>query len=157
SLRREVLQQRDLFVGEWENLFPMDDNRAEQRFVLTECHHYPGADPARVNKLPIGRVGAVDLFLSGVGQVDGVLTARHPTERSVGEQRGGAFLSHRFDKLRIPAQCHRVSTLALDAPDVSVSGIAQVQCLFQYRIKYRPEVAGRGIDDLQYLRGTRLL
>src|SRR5215467_13060415 len=32
-----------------------------------------------------------------------------------------------------------------------------MQCLFQYRVEYRREVAGRGIDDLQYLRGRGLL
>src|SRR5215831_8102612 len=115
----------------------MDDNRTEQRFVLTQCHHYPGADPARVDELPISLMRAVELFLRGVGYADDVRTARDPRERSSGMERGGAFLSHRLDKLRVPAQCHRVSRLALDAPYVSVSGLAQVQCLFEHRIEHR--------------------
>jgi hypothetical protein len=82
---------------------------------------------------------------------------RDPAERSVREQRGGAFLSHRFDKLRISAQRHGVTVLALDPPNVSVSGLAQAQCLFQDGIEYRREIAWGRIDDLQHLGGRGLL
>jgi len=39
---------------------------------------------------------------------------------------------------------------------VSVSGLAQAQCLFQDRVEYRREIAGRRVDDLQYLGHRRL-
>src|SRR5215472_13039659 len=75
-----------------------------------------------------------------------------PESKSVG-------LSCRIDaiKTRVSAQCHGVSVLALDPPNVSVSCLAQAQRLIQYSIEYRREVAGRGVDDLQYLGRCGLL
>jgi hypothetical protein len=141
-LRGKVLQQCDLLVGEWENFFSMHYDRPEQRCVFSQRHHDPRADPARVDKLSIGLVCAVDLCLGSVGQADDVLTACDPAERSVGEQRGRTFLSHRLDKSRISAQRHGMRVLALDPPNVSVSRLAEAQRLFQDGVEDRGEIAG---------------
>ena len=36
------------------------------------------------------------------------------------------------------------------------NGAAQAHRPFQHHVEYRPEVAGRGVDDLQYLGGRGL-
>ena len=47
--------------------------------------------------------------------------------------------------------------VAVSKSKVSRSGLAQPHRLFEHRVEYRREVAGRGIDDLQYLGGRGLL
>jgi hypothetical protein len=141
-LRREILQQCNLLIGEGENFLAMHDDRPEQRFVFSQRNHYPRADPARVDKLSKGVICAVGLFLGCVGHVDDLLAARDPAERPFGDQLGGTLLSHRVDELRVSTQRHGISVLALDPPYVAVSGLAQAQCLFEHRVEYRSEVAG---------------
>src|SRR5215469_9589723 len=129
----------------------MHDDRPEQRFVFSQRNHYPRADPARVYKLSIGVVCAVDLLLGGVGDPDDILAARDAGQRPSGEQVRGAFPPHRFNELRVSAQCYGMSLMALDPPNVPVSGLAQADRPCQHRIEDRREVAGRGIDNLQDL------
>ena len=47
--------------------FAMYDDRPEQCFVFPQRHHYPRADPARVDKLSVNVVCAVEVFLRSVG------------------------------------------------------------------------------------------
>src|ERR1700730_8757639 len=47
-----------------------------------------------------------------------------------------------------------LAVVELQAP---MSGAAKGVCLFLHRVEHRREVAGRGIDDLQYLGGCGLL
>src|SRR5260370_700397 len=42
-LRREVLQQRDLLVGEWPDLLAIHGDRSEQRIVLPQRHAQHGS------------------------------------------------------------------------------------------------------------------
>src|SRR5215472_11009554 len=52
----------------------------------------------------------------------------------------------------------RMDPLAIIGPKGPESGSAQSQGLFEHRVEHRSEVAGRRIDDLQYLgRGGLLL
>ena len=48
-LRREVLQQRDLLVGERPDLLAVGDNGAEQRIVLAQRHEEIGAYAAKLD------------------------------------------------------------------------------------------------------------
>ena len=41
--------------------------------------------------------------------------------------------------------------LAVERPECGHIGFAQPLCLFQDRVEHRRQIAGRGIDDLQYL------
>ena|SRR5690242_1018575 len=51
----------------------------------------------------------------------------------------------------------RAPRLAFKDPQGAESSSAKLMRLFQYGIEYRREVAGGGIDDLQYLSGRGLL
>jgi len=47
--------------------------------------------------------------------------------------------------------CRRMKVLAIISPQKTKSGFAQLRRLFEHSIEHWREVAGRGIDDLQYL------
>ena len=49
-LRREVLQQRDLLVGERAHLLAIDRDDAEQRVVLAQRHDQGGAGTAEIDE-----------------------------------------------------------------------------------------------------------
>src|SRR5690242_11171342 len=59
--------------------------------------------------------------------------------------------------VRPAAHGHRVEMLAFAEQQASNVSAAQDVRLLQYRIKYRDEIARRGVDDLQYLGGRGLL
>jgi len=48
-------------------------------------------------------------------------------------------------------------TLAVVRPENAKSSLAETGRLFEHRVEHRREIAGRGIDDLQYLCGRSLL
>src|SRR3954453_1642450 len=58
---------------------------------------------------------------------------------------------------RNAAPSDAVEILAVISRHQAEGALAQTQRLCEYRLKNRGEVAGRGIDDLQYLRGRGLL
>ena len=55
------------------------------------------------------------------------------------------------------ARCYPMKCITIEPYHASERCFAQAQRLFQDRPKHRGEVAGRGIDDLQYLGGRSLL
>src|SRR6516225_8216300 len=52
---------------------------------------------------------------------------------------------------------NRANVVALNNPQAAQCRAAKIVCLLQYRVEYRREVAGRGIDDAEYLGGRGLL
>src|SRR5215831_3522815 len=52
---------------------------------------------------------------------------------------------------------NRANVVALNNPQAAQCRAAKIVCLLQYRVEYRREVAGRGIDDAEYLRSSGLL
>ena len=50
-----------------------------------------------------------------------------------------------------------MEALTIIAQQNAESGAAQPHRLFEHRVEHRGEVAGRGVDDLQYLAGSGLL
>ena len=49
-LRREVLQQRDLLVGERPDFLAVDDDAPKQRVVFAQRHAQHGADAAEIDQ-----------------------------------------------------------------------------------------------------------
>src|SRR5215472_9798869 len=49
------------------------------------------------------------------------------------------------------------SALSFDEPEGALDSAAESDRLLEHRVEHRCEVAGRGIDDLQYLGRRRLL
>src|SRR5215472_2926699 len=66
-------------------------------------------------------------------------------------------LPHLFpEPLRISARCYGPEGLTVIKQQPTMANGAEAVRLFQHRVEYRCEVAGRGIDDLQYLGGRGL-
>ena len=65
-LRREILQQPDLCLGEWPHFLACSDDLTEQRIALAQRHMQRGADAAELNGH--SRRGMIDL--RHVGDVD---------------------------------------------------------------------------------------
>jgi len=62
-----------------------------------------------------------------------------------------------FQSRRSAAQCRDMEALAVIDSQMPVRGIAQPHRLFEHRAKDWGKIAGRGIDNLQYLSGRGLL
>src|SRR5437763_582937 len=63
----------------------------------------------------------------------------------------------RLDAFCICASCGSVEKLAIERVDVAVGHVAEIRGLFEHCVEYRREIAGRGIDDSEHLRGRGLL
>src|SRR5215469_1609157 len=68
-----------------------------------------------------------------------------------------ALLPHPLGKPLLSLRCRTVETLPIVSPQISVNSTAQPEGLLQYRVEHRREVAGRVVDNLQYLGGRGLL
>src|SRR5204863_441089 len=68
--------------------------------------------------------------------------------------RGGQNIGQCFG--HIP-QCHSMQSFAIKAVHLPEGGFAQPCRLVENRFEYRCEIAGRAVDDLQYLGGRGLL
>jgi len=60
-------------------------------------------------------------------------------------------------RFAITALHRRPPPLAIIDPERAESGTAETVRFIQYGLEHRREIAGRGIDDLQYLGGRSLL
>ena len=52
---------------------------------------------------------------------------------------------------------HEVQSVAVPAIDISKFGVADAYGVLQHGFKHRLKIAGRAADDLEHLRGRRLL
>jgi len=64
---------------------------------------------------------------------------------------------HGFDKTRPPMGRGKAEVFSCADHQDAVCCAAEGMSLFQYSVENRCEITGRGIDDLQYLGGRRLL
>ena len=69
----------------------------------------------------------------------------------------GTQLKRIFSEVRYAVGRDPAILLAIENPQVAERGFAEMHRLFEHRVENRGEVAGRGIDDLQYLGGCGLL
>src|SRR5262249_39781852 len=69
-----------------------------------------------------------------------------------------AAFSQQLDELgRETLRCRETSMLAIDEPKGTLDGTTEPDRLFEHCIEHRCEIAGRGVDDLQYPSGGGLL
>ena len=144
--------QRDLLLGERLDARAAECDDADQRILADQ--RYPQHCPLKAE---------LDRFGPGVFEVGRRVLDMHrtPFERRPAGQ-GAAAQRDRIARLEVPVFCrnpecghHAKAVLQLeDKPEV---GLADARRLFQHRIEHGCEVAGRGIDHLQYLGGRGLL
>ena len=153
-LRGEVLHERDLLVGERLGFPTIGADGAEQRAVLVQWHHQQRANGPAVHGGLECRKLAVGLGLTDIGKVNEPFTARQLLQRSiaVGAQRKRICGKVRYAVGRDPA-----ILLAIENPQIAKRRFSDMHSLFEQRVEHWRKVAGRRIDDLQYLSGCGLL
>jgi hypothetical protein len=62
-----------------------------------------------------------------------------------------------LENIRLATRGDEVEQLAVERPNTRLIGIAQADRPLDHGVEHRREIAGRGIDDLQYLGGGGLL
>jgi len=142
------------------HLAAVHDDRPEQHVFFAQSDGCLRADAADVHKLLVDRVAAIRFFLRSVGNLRDALTLHDAT------QRAGVRSAIRSDGAEPPPPFHKpclaldrggVELLAIERQNVPVVRLTQPHRLFKHRVEHRREIAGRGIDDLQYLGGCGLL
>ena len=154
-LRGEILQQRDLLVGERPHLPARREMMTKQPAVLAQRHRQHGADTADLGYAP-----------------EAWSVARWSTQASA--MWTNAFAVNQRSRDRMVWPCERPGAaprpivrgsrgrdqrkqFAVVRSQGAVVGIAERMRLIENRVEHRREVAGRGIDDLQDLGGRGLL
>src|SRR5712692_2902718 len=66
-------------------------------------------------------------------------------------------LTPKFGKAGLAANRDRTEEFAVVSEKMAVSSLAEPHHLFEHSVEHRREVAGRAVDDLQYLGGRGLL
>ena len=154
----EVLQQRDLLFGVGADLLPIDANDSDELGILAHGDRKASAHGQFIDKETSPRMRQVQLTVGGqVGGMDQVLAGNVPSEQA-------ALLRYlRLPQIdRVPngaRSVHRsqVKAFAVIREQGAKRRLAKTLGLCEDRVEHRGEVAGRGIDDLQYLSGRSLL
>src|SRR5262249_24885369 len=142
-LRSEVLQQRDLLLGERLHFLPVDIDRPEQGIFLTQCHREPGADTAKIDPLSRGRILALKIrFTDMVNRDEGL--ASHDRVEGVARSRPYWTLAlRRLEEARLTSRRREVEAFAVIGAKEPVRRAAEPHRLINYRIEYWCQVAGR--------------
>jgi hypothetical protein len=96
------------------------------------------------------------VYLRQIGNVDEAFAVdQRPGERVIGAAVSLPKLLCERPRIRVCRRC--AEDLACAQHQRPMGDAAKVMRLFQYCVEHRGEVAGRGVDDLQYFGGCRLL
>src|SRR5262249_30576031 len=113
---------------------------------------------AQIDNRPAQRISrSVSLFRSHVSMDRQIFAVQHAAEASPSVERPQRLAYELGKRWRHTTQGWNLKTAALVDQKHTKSGPAHLHRLFQDRVEYRGEIAGRRIDDLQYLGGRGLL
>src|SRR5438045_3213905 len=135
-LRREVLQQRNLLVGERINLLAVDRDQAEKRVLFTKRNHELGSGAADLSELtkPLMPIRSV---LLDVSKQDETLPGCDPLERGSWSRRYRTALSYPLRKAGLAVQRDGGKKSTIIGPQMPMNRSAKAHCLFEHRIEYR--------------------
>ena len=153
GLRREVLQQRDLLVGERPDLATTCRDVAEKRAVFSQRDHQIGAEAGILGCLS-DRVAQLGCYRQCIRNVYVAVPALQTSMKYVAAERLADELCYLF---RIAAYCDSAKGLAVIDSQCAIFDTAQAVCFLQDRVEDGSQVARRGVDDPQYFRGRGLL
>src|SRR6516165_6988432 len=103
------------------------------------------------------RTCVVNVLFLDVRDMDYSLPAADSSQRSTWTRSNRAELRRPFDIARRTANRGEMKKFAVIGKHVTVSRLAEPDPSLEHRVEDRGEVAGRGIDDLQYLGSRGLL
>ena len=133
---------------------------AEQPRVLAQRHDQQRPAPPRSTRLAQRLVRADRARSSGRSRIWTNAFAGHNTgQRGFAGRRPDGGLAHRLRECigGSPRTATGAESARRRKARTAERGAAQLHRLFQHRVEHRREIAGRGIDDLQYLGGRGLL
>jgi hypothetical protein len=157
-LRRKILQQRDLLVGERPHLLPVNHEVTEKRVICAQRDREQRAAAPQFDKGAAGRVArSVRLVFCNVCNMDHRLTGQQTAVRILPADWMRSTCQELCKRRRYPAQRRRMDPLPIVGPQHAEGRLAQSQRLVEHRVEHRPEVPWRRVDDLQDLRGRGLL
>ena len=144
----EILQQRDLLVGERPHLLTVDHNGADQRVFLTERHGDPGSRPAEIDNGVVQRAAcAIGVRRREVYGVHELPAARDVHER--GRISDFYRSARKLGKSRWRSEKGGgMKGRSIITPKDATNGLAEPDRLFEHDVEDRGEVAWRAIDDL---------
>src|SRR6516162_10521059 len=156
-LRSEVLQQRNFPLGERADFLAIDMDGAKECLVLAQrhCNKTTGSGDAD-QRLEAGSE-ADNLGFGQIGYRDQALATDYAFEETSGRERARNAWDRGQVLRREPARCDAVKALVVPSIHAAEARVAHLERLFQYRVEHRREIAGRGVDDLQYFGGGGLL
>ena len=156
GLRGEVLDQRDLFVGESTHLLAKNADRADQFIILEhrDAHDRPiiaqfnRSEPVRIVRSMCRNVVDLDHLFRGGSTPEGGVRRRPEAE----------LASACFGICgRRVVQCNGPKRISFAEPKRAEFGLTNASCVLQHGIEHRLQLAGRARDHLQDLGGRSLL
>ena len=142
-LRREILQESDLFLGEWTYLGSSGGNHAEQRFVSTQRNAQQRAGGVGFHRPACDRVIGLRQIAN---MAETTALNQWPCRRVVG---GRVTLPQHISKGgRQSADGNRMETHAVVKFQAAPRDIAETVGAFQNGVEYRHQIAPRAIDHL---------
>ncbi len=145
-------------LGEGTDLLTINHENAEEDIILHQWRRKPGSCPTEVDRGDTYRIAQViSVLCCEIRYMDEACPINDTTQTSLptwpqrlARQKLGKWQRH-------SPQRESFKLLAIVGHEVAEGCLAQPHRLVEHRIKDRREVAGRGIDDLQYLGGGGLL
>src|SRR5262249_11778101 len=150
----KVLQQRDLFVGERPHLLAVDDHCAQQNVVLEQPYCDLAADTPELSLLSERRNRKISPFLTDLGNLDNSSTARASSQRYAWMWPKSTNPPRPLDPAQFTGRRSRVKVFTVESKEVTMRRLAKSYRLFEHCVEHRREVAGRAVDDPQYLGGS---
>src|SRR5207248_180675 len=155
---REIFEEDDLLVAEGARFLAENREDTDERGILNQPDRQQGARAAEFDQHPAHRIaGLIGLARAEVRDVDEALARQQALMRRGVEPRRRSGLAQFRIHGRYATRGDESKESAVVSPQLRVIGLAQPDRLVDHRLEYRREVAGRRIDDLQYLGGRGLL
>src|SRR5215469_416940 len=157
-LRGKVLQQRSLLVSEWTNYLPVDSEVAKQSVVFAQRDDHPAPHTALFHQCAESGGNADSLLARRICEPNNILAAHYPPRRrGIMSRCPRTIIPGPIGKLRVALCSDEMEALAVPGSEKAKGCFTQPQRLLQHRVEHRGEIAGRRIDDLQYVGGRGLL
>jgi hypothetical protein len=155
-LRREVLQQCDLLFRKSPDLLAIDAEEALRNAIFAQRHPNRGAGITQLDHSNEPRGPKFGTQSGDIRNLDGVFAAPQTIGHAPWMDSDGQTDKLGQSNRNTMGRDYSIMCLLVGCKDAK-SGSAQAHRLFEHRVEHGHKIAGRGVDDLQYLGGRGLL
>src|SRR6516165_10576742 len=157
-LHGEVLQQRDLLFCEGADLLPVDREVAEHHLIFKQRHAKRASRTTEIDdRASVWLALSIGLRIHHIDDVYDPLTCKNPGGSRAGTKLWRVALQIIDIGARHAQRADRVKAFSIINMQHAKGGLAKARRFFEHCVENRREVAGRAVDDLQYLGGRGLL